>query len=88
MKTIEELLKEAINEQLDRTQVREVKDHGSYNLYELELDNNNIMMSELAAIAEVVGDDDLQVETIGNLLYVAATIDNDTIDEIRSQYDE
>jgi hypothetical protein len=82
MKSIVEALKEAINEQLDRTQVREVKDHGSYNLYELELDNNNIMMSELAAISEVVGDDDLQVETRGNWMYVLATIDDDTIDEI------
>lgn len=88
MKTIEELLKRAINENLYRTEVCNVEDHGSYNLYELELDNNNITTSELAAISEVVGDDDLQVETRGNWLYVLATIDDDTIEEIRSKYDE
>lgn len=87
MKTIEDLLKEAINENLYRTEVREVVDHGSYNLYELELDNNNITTSELAAISEVVGDDDLQVEARGNWLYVLATIDNDTIEEIRIKYE-
>ena len=88
MKTIEELLKEAINENLCRTEVSDVKDHSSYNLYELELDNNNITTGELAAISEVVGDYDLQVEARGNWLYVLATIDDDTIDEIRSKYDE
>jgi hypothetical protein len=88
MKTTEELLKDAINENLYRTKVSNVEDNESYNLYKLELDNNNIMMSELAAISEVVGDDDLQVEAIGNWLYVLATIDDDTIDEIRNKYDE
>lgn len=88
MKTIEELLKEAINENLYRTKVREVEDYGSCNLYELELDNNNITTGELAAISEVVEDYDLQVEARGNWLYVLATIDDDTIEEIRSKYDE
>lgn len=88
MKTIEELLKDAINESLYRTQVSEVKDCGSCNLYELKLDNNNITTGELAAISEVVGDDDLQVDARCNWLYVLATIDDDTIEEIRSQYDE
>lgn len=83
----EELLKQALNEQLDRTQVANVKDHGSYNLWEIELNNNNITTTELAAISEVTGDDDLQVESRGNWLYVVATIDDDMIDEIRSQYE-
>lgn len=87
METIEELLKRAINENLYRTEVSNVEDHGSYNLYELELNNNNITTSELAAISEVVGDDDLQVEARENWLYVLATIDDDTIEEIRIKYE-
>lgn len=83
----EELLKQALNEQLNRTQVANVKDYGSYNLWEIELNNNNILMSELAAISEVTGDDDLQVESRGNWLYVVATIDDDMIEEIREQYE-
>lgn len=83
----EELLKQALNEQLNRTQVANVKDYGSYNLWEIELNNNNILMSELGAISEVTGDDDLQVESRGNWLYVVATIDDDMIEEIRSQYE-
>lgn len=83
----EELLKQALNEQLNRTQVANVKDYGSYNLWEIELNNNNILMSELGAISEVTGDDDLQVESRGYWLYVIATIDDDMIDEIRSQYE-
>ncbi|MBQ3990331.1 MAG: hypothetical protein II630_05770 [Bacteroidales bacterium] len=85
--TTEELLKQALNEQLDRTQVANVKDYGSYNLWEIELNNNNIIMSELGAISEVTGDDDLQIESRGNWLYVIATIDDDTIEEIREQYE-
>lgn len=83
----EELLKQALNEQLNRTQVANVKDYGSYNLWEIELNNNNILMSELGAISEVTGDDDLQVESRGNWLYVVATIDDEQIEEIRSQYE-
>lgn len=83
----EELLKQALNEQLDRTQVANVKDYGSYNLWEIELNNNNITTTELAAISEVTGDDDLQVESRGNWLYVVATIDDDMIEEIREQYE-
>ena len=84
----EELLEEAINKNLYRTKVRNVEDRCSYNLYELELDNNNITTSELSAISEVVGDGDLQVEAKGNWLYVLATIDDETIEEIRERYDE
>ena len=83
----EEFLKQALNEQLNRTQVANVKDYGSYNLWEIELNNNNIIMSELGAISEVTGDDDLQIESRGNWLYVIATIDDDTIEEIREQYE-
>lgn len=83
----EELLKQALNEQLDRTQVANVKDHGSYNLWEIELNNNNITTTELAAISEVTGDDDLQIESRGNWLYVVATIDDEMIEEIREQYE-
>jgi hypothetical protein len=83
----EELLKQALNEQLNRTQVANVKDYGSYNLWEIELNNNNITTTELAAISEVTGDDDLQIETRGNWLYVVATIDDDMIEEIREQYE-
>jgi hypothetical protein len=64
-----------------------VKDYGSYNLWEIELNNNNITTTELAAISEVTGDDDLQVESRGNWLYVVATIDDDMIEEIREQYE-
>jgi len=85
--TDEELLKEAVNEQLYRTQVANVESCGAYNLYILELDNNNISSSELAVISEVVGDDDLQIETNDNCLYVIATIDDWIIEEIRSQYE-
>ena len=85
--TTEELLKQALNEQLDRTQVANVKDYGSYNLWEIELNNNNILMSELGAISEVTGDDYLQVESRGNWLYVVATIDDEMIEEIREQYE-
>lgn len=81
----EELLKQALNEQLYRTQVANVKDYGSYNLWEIELNNNNILMSELGAISEVTGDDDLQVESRGNWMYVVATIDDERIEEIREQ---
>ena len=81
----EELLKQALNEQLNRTQVANVKDYGSYNLWEIELNNNNILMSELGTISEVTGDDDLQVESRGNWLYVVATIDDERIEEIREQ---
>jgi hypothetical protein len=84
----EELLEEAINDNLYRTKVRNVEDCCSYNLYKLELDNNNITTGELAAIQEVVGDDDLQVEARDNWLYVIATIDDETIEEIRERYDE
>jgi hypothetical protein len=83
----EELLKQALNEQLNRTQVANVKDYGSYNLWEIELNNNNITTTELAAISEVTGDDDLQIESRGNWLYVVATIDDDMIEEIREQYE-
>ena len=83
----EELLKQALNEQLNRTQVANVKDYGSYNLWEIELNNNNILMSELGAISEVTGDDDLQVESRGNWLYVVATIEDERIEEIREQYE-
>lgn len=83
----EELLKQALNEQLNRTQVANVKDYGPYNLWEIELNNNNILMSELVAISEVTGDDDLQVESRGNWLYVVATIDDEQIEEIREQYE-
>lgn len=83
----EELLKQACNEQLNRTQVANVKDYGSYNLWEIELNNNNILMSELGTISEVTGDDDLQVESRGNWLYVVATIDDEQIEEIREQYE-
>lgn len=83
----EEMLKQALNEQLDRTQVANVKDYGSYNLWEIELNNNNILMSELGTISEVTGDDDLQVESRGNWLYVVATIDDEMIEEIREQYE-
>lgn len=83
----EELLKQALNEQLDRTQVANVKDYGSYNLWEIELNNNNILMSELGTISEVTGDDDLKVESRGNWLYVVATIDDEMIEEIREQYE-
>ena len=86
MKT-EELLKQALNEQLNRTQVANVKDYGSYNLWEIELNNNNILMSELGAISEVTGDDDIQVESRGNWLYVVATIDDEKIEEIRQEYE-
>lgn len=88
MKTTEKLLLTAVNKNLYRTKVREVKDHGSYNLYIFELDNNNINQFELACISEIVGDDDLQVVTRDNWLYVLATIDDDTIEEIRSIYEE
>lgn len=83
----EELLKQALNEQLNRTQVANVKDYGSYNLWEIELNNNNILMSELGTISEVTGDDDLQIESRGNWLYVVATIDDEQIEEIREQYE-
>ena len=83
----EELLKQALNKQLDRTQVANVTSHHAYDLYDLELTNNNITTTELAAISEVVGDNDLQVESRGNWLYVIATIDDDTIEEIREQYE-
>ena len=83
----EELLKQALNEQLNRTQVANVKDYGSYNLWEIELDNNNITTTELAVISEVTGDYDLQIESRGNWLYVVATIDDEMIEEIREQYE-
>lgn len=83
----EELLKQALNEQLNRTQVANVTSHNAYDLYDLELTNNNITTTELATISEIVGDDDLQVESRGNWLYVVATIDDDMIEEIREQYE-
>lgn len=82
----EELIKNLVNDNLCRTKVSDVQDCCSYNLYELELDNNNILQSELQAISEVVGDDDLQVESRGGCLYVLATIDSDTIDEMLDNY--
>ena len=85
--TTEELLKQALNEQLCRTQVANVTSHHAYDLYDLELTNNNITATELAAISEVTGDDDLQVESRGNWLYVVATIGDDMIEEIREQYE-
>ena len=86
--TTEELIKTAINENLySRTQVASVTNHHAYNLYDLELDNNNILMSELATISEVTGDDDLQVESRGNWLYVVATIDDERIEELREEYE-
>lgn len=81
----EELLKQALNEQLCRTQVANVTSHHAYDLYDLELTNNNITTTELAAISEVTGDDDLQVESRDNWLYVIATIDDERIEEIREQ---
>ena len=84
----EELIKNLVNDNLCRTKVREVKDFCSYDLYGLELDNNNILQSELQAISEVVGDDDLQVEIRGGYLYVLATIDSDTINEMLDNYYE
>lgn len=86
--TTEELLVKALNEKLSRTQVVSVEDYGAYNLWEIEINNNNILMSELGEISEVTGDDDLQVESRGNWLYVVATIDDETIEEIRDRYDE
>ena len=85
--TTEEMLKKALNENLSRIQVVSVEDYGSYNLWTIELNNNNILMSELGEISEVTGDDDLQVESRGNWLYVLATIDDDTIEEIRDNYE-
>lgn len=85
--TTEDLLKEALNEKLGRIQVVSVEDYGSYNLWTIELNNNNILMSELGEISKVTGDDDLQVESRGNWLYVLATIDDDTIEEIRDNYE-
>ncbi|MBQ1605589.1 MAG: hypothetical protein II088_02160 [Bacteroidales bacterium] len=85
--TTEELLKQALNEQLCRTQVANVTSRHAYDLYDLELTNNNITTTELAAISEVTGDDDLQIESRGNWLYVVATIDDDMIEEIREQYE-
>lgn len=84
----EELIKNAVNDKLCRTKVQEVKDYGSYDFYMLELDNTNITMSELQAISEVVGDDDLQVEIRGGWLYVLAAIDDDTINEMLNNYYE
>ena len=83
----EELLKQALNEQLCRTQVANVTSHHAYDLYDLELTNNNITTTELATISEIVGDDDLQIESRGNWLYIVATIDDYMIGEIRSQYE-
>ena len=85
--SIEELLKQALNEQLCRTQVANVTSHHAYDLYDLELTNNNITTTELATISEIVGDDDLQIESRGNWLYVVATIDDEQIEEIREQYE-
>ena len=85
--TTEELLKQALNEQLCRTQVANVTSHHAYDKYDLELTNNNITTTELATISEIVGDDDLQIESRGNWLYVVATIDDDMIEEIREQYE-
>ena len=82
--TTEELLKQALNEQLCRTQVANVTSRHAYDLYDLELTNNNITTTELAAISEVTGDDDLQIESRGN---VVATIDDEMIEEIREQYE-
>ena len=83
----EELLKQALNEKLYRTQVANVTSHHAYDLYDLELTNNNITTTELAAISEVTGDDDLQIESRGNWLYLVATIDDEMIEEIREQYE-
>lgn len=83
--TIEELLKQAINENLYRTKVANVTSHHAYNLYDLELTNNNITQDELNCISEVVGDNDLQIEARGNWLYVIANIDDEQIEEIREQ---
>lgn len=83
----EELLKQALNEQLNRTQVANVTSHHAYDLYDLELTNNNITTTELAAISEVTGDDDLQIVSRDNWLYVVATIDDNMIEEIREQYE-
>lgn len=88
MKTTEELLMMAVNKELNRTKVMSVKSHGAYDLYDFELDNNNILMWELMAISEVTGDDDLQVESMGHFLKVIATIDDEQIEEIIREYEE
>lgn len=86
----EELLMNAINEHLYRTKVEKVTSRHENDLYDLELDNNNITQTELEAISEVVGDFDLQVEAkrygeYGVSLVVIATIDDEQIDEIRER---